>query len=219
MDRTYRFTYLFDPLCGWCYAAAPALERIAERHGDSLRLMPTGLFTELRPVATIADHARANDDRIQELTGQSFTSAYHQGVMRAPGGQLSSLPLTRALVALGQINPALEPRFLHEAQTARYVEGRDTSRPEIVAGVAHSVAQAAGLQINEGDLRVRLSEDRHLAAETDSRILEGRKMMEMLGLRGIPQLVVTDGGGTRTVDSQTLYAGGDAVLRAFGDAA
>ena len=128
MDRTYRFTYLFDPLCGWCYAAAPALERIAERHGDSLRLVPTGLFSELRPVATIADHARANDDRIQELTGQPFTNAYHQGVMRAPGGLLSSLPLTRALVALGLIDPALEPRFLHEAQTARYVEGRDTSR-------------------------------------------------------------------------------------------
>ena len=115
MDRTYRFTYLFDPLCGWCYAAAPALERIAERHGDSLRLVPTGLFSELRPVATIADHARANDDRIQELTGQPFTNAYHQGVMRAPGGLLSSLPLTRALVALGLIDPALEPRFLHEA--------------------------------------------------------------------------------------------------------
>ena len=39
-----RVTYLFDPLCGWCYGAGPALERLAQLDDVTLELMPTGLF-------------------------------------------------------------------------------------------------------------------------------------------------------------------------------
>ncbi|AWI85960.1 protein-disulfide isomerase (plasmid) [Alloyangia pacifica] len=215
MTPNTRFTYLFDPLCGWCYAAAPALKRLAETHGDRLRLMPTGLFVDPRPVAAIADHARKNDGRIEALTGQPFTDAYHQGIMRARGGVFSSQALTRALVAIGSIDPALEPRFLHAAQTARYVEGRDTSRSEVVAGVAVEVAQATGKEIDEAAFRVKITDDPALDIETDRRIAEGKKVMAALGLQGIPQLIVTDDRGVRAVDSQALYAGGAAVLAAI----
>src|SRR5690242_9054966 len=37
-------TYLFDPLCGWCYGACPVLDRLALLGDATLELMPTGLF-------------------------------------------------------------------------------------------------------------------------------------------------------------------------------
>ncbi|TGU69964.1 DsbA family protein, partial [Mesorhizobium sp. M1C.F.Ca.ET.144.01.1.1] len=37
-------TYLFDPLCGWCYGATPMLDRLAAS-GVALELLPTGLFS------------------------------------------------------------------------------------------------------------------------------------------------------------------------------
>ncbi|TIX61245.1 MAG: DsbA family protein, partial [Mesorhizobium sp.] len=37
-------TYLFDPLCGWCYGATPMLDRL-EKSGVVLELLPTGLFS------------------------------------------------------------------------------------------------------------------------------------------------------------------------------
>jgi putative protein-disulfide isomerase len=219
MTKHLQFTYLFDPLCGWCYASAPALKRIAEIHTDSLRLMPTGLFVDPRPVTAIADHARRNDGRIQELTGQRFTEAYHQGVMRAPGGVFSSQALTRALVALGQIDPALEPRFLHAAQTARYVDGQDTSRAAVVADIAVRVAGDAGVEIDPFAFRAKVADDPAREVETDRRIAEGRATMSRHGVQGIPQLIVTDERGARALDSQILYAGGDAVLAAIGEPA
>ena len=37
-------TYLFDPLCGWCYAAAPALNYLQGVEVIEVALAPTGLF-------------------------------------------------------------------------------------------------------------------------------------------------------------------------------
>lgn len=215
MTPNARLSYLFDPLCGWCYAAAPALKRVAEIHGDRLRLMPTGLFVEPRPVAAIADHAYKNDSRIQNLTGQPFTEGYHQGVMRARGGVFSSMALTRALVALGQIDPVLEPRFLHAAQTARYVGGHDTSRADVVAGIALQVARLSHIGVDQAGFLARITDDPALEVETDRRIAEGQALMSTLGIRGVPQLIVTDDRGARAVDGQALYTGGDAVLAAL----
>ncbi len=216
MDAKTQFTYLFDPLCGWCYAAAPAIKHLSETFGLQLTMMPTGLFVTPRPVSTIADHARAHDGRIQDLTGQPFSEAYHIGVMRAPGGVLTSLYLTRAMVALGRIDPAFEPRFLHAAQSARYVEGQDTSRPEIVARIA---AQLAGGTTDDATMLAVLENDPDLAAETDRRIAAGQKTMRTLGLSGVPLLMVRDENGTHIVDGHVLYEGGDAVLATLGKAA
>ena len=41
---TTTVTYLFDPLCGWCYAAAPVLARLQATPGVQVVLAPTGLF-------------------------------------------------------------------------------------------------------------------------------------------------------------------------------
>lgn len=41
-----KLQYLFDPLCGWCYASAPALSYLAQHHADQLELMPSGLFSD-----------------------------------------------------------------------------------------------------------------------------------------------------------------------------
>jgi putative protein-disulfide isomerase len=37
-------TYLFDPLCGWCYGASAVLEKLVARPDFAIDLAPTGLF-------------------------------------------------------------------------------------------------------------------------------------------------------------------------------
>jgi putative protein-disulfide isomerase len=37
-------TYLYDPLCGWCYGAAPALDKMVKLDNLTVELAPTGLF-------------------------------------------------------------------------------------------------------------------------------------------------------------------------------
>ncbi len=206
------FQYLFDPLCGWCYASAPAFVGLADAYGSHLRVMPTGLFCGQRPVASIADHAWRNDRRIAELTGQCFSEDYHRNVLLAPEGIFDSTALTCALVGLGELDRVLEPRFLHRAQIARYVEGRDTSRPETAAEIAGAVACDAGLELDVDRFAERLRYDQGLRAATAARIAEAEAVMRRLGASGVPLLVLRANDRRHIITGQDLYSGAPALL-------
>lgn len=203
--------YFFDPLCGWCYASAPALEGLSARYGNMLHMRPSGLFTSGLPVSSMADHAWRNDQNIQQLTGQQFTQEYRKNVLLAPDGIFDSWPATLALVAVSEIDRALEPRLLHQLQIARYVEGQDTSKPGEVAKI---VATFEKLGLDQSDFEKRLANDEALKARALERIEHTKRDLGKLGIRGVPQLVVMSKSGApaRIVDGKALYKGPEAVF-------
>ena len=195
-------TYLFDPLCGWCYAAAPALKYLQGVEGIEVALAPTGLFAGAcaRPMdAQFAAYAWANDQRIQQLTGQPFTQAYRNRVLGAANGRFDSGPATLALTAVAQTAPERELDALHALQHARYVEGRDNADPVVIADVLNNLGlQAAANLLHESHdaLRAALLE----------RVAAARVTMQLLGAQGVPQLAVAGQGGVLQL------VGGDAML-------
>lgn len=215
MTSGIELQYLFDPFCGWCYASAPALAGLAEEFGDSLKLLPSGLFVGGRPISSIADHAWRNDQRIQALTGQKFTDAYHRRILMAPDGVFDSGPATLALIALGEEDSGLEPHFLHAVQIARYVEGRDTASINEVAKVAVQVASRHGVELTADAFAERLRGDVDLQARCSQRIDETKDRMNSLGVRGVPQLVVIVNGMTHALDGEVLYQGPQKLIAAM----
>ena len=91
---------------------------VAERFPAALTMRPSGLFAGARPIASIADHSWRNAKRITELTGQPYTVQYHDNILRRPQGIFDSIFATRAIVALGEIDPTLGPALLDSLQTA-----------------------------------------------------------------------------------------------------
>jgi putative protein-disulfide isomerase len=209
------FRYFFDPLCGWCYASAPALAALAEEYGDSVRMFPSGLFVQPRPISGIAEFAWRNDRRIGEMTGQVFSQAYHDSVLKAPDGVFTSAPLTLAFIALEEIDSRLAPRFLHAAQIARYVHGHDTSTVDEVARVAGMVATDLNIALNATDLAARLQSDSALVEKTQARIVEAQAELRSLGKNGVPQLMMRTGNRDHVFDGQVLYGGRDALFAAI----
>ncbi|AJC78480.1 DSBA-like thioredoxin-like protein [Rhizobium etli bv. phaseoli str. IE4803] len=207
MTTDIELQYFFDPFCGWCYASAPALAGLADRFSDHLRMLPSGLFVGARPISSISDHAWRNDQRIQALTGQRFSREYHQNVLLAPNGIFDSGPATLALTALGEHSTQLEPRFLHAIQIARYVDGRDTSNVQEVAAVAVQVAAEHGIELTAEVLAERLRNDSDLRERTLERVEETQRQMNILGIRGVPQLVALINGNAHIVSGEALYQG------------
>lgn len=212
LTESLELQYFFDPLCGWCYASAPALDGLAEQHGAALRMMPVGLFMQPRPIAAIAEHAWHNDQRIAELTGQRFTETYRSQVLLAPQGVFDSTALTRALVALGEHSATLEPRLLHAAQCARYVDGVDTCDAARVAEIAVEVAASAGLLLDTDDFVTRLRNDPTLAAITQRRVSDAKRALQIMPSGGVPQLLLRVNGHSQVIAGQDLYAGAEALL-------
>ena len=195
-------TSLFDPLCGWCYAAAPALQYLQGVDGVHVSLAPTGLFAGAgaRPMdAQFAAYAWSNDQRIQQLTGQPFTQAYRDQILGAASGRFDSGPATLALTAVAQTAPERELDALHALQHARYVDGRDTAEPEVLADVlrALGLADAAALT---------LAPTAALQSQLAERVASAQATLRAVGARGVPQLVVTGQGGALRL------IGGDALL-------
>lgn len=203
-------TYLFDPLCGWCYAAAPAIARLQGTPGVQVDLAPTGLFAGAgaRPMdAQFAQYAWSNDHRIQQLTGQPFTQAYRDNVLGAVSGRFDSGPATLALTAVAQTAPAQELAALHAIQSARYVDGRDTTALPVLADVLGAIglhAAAALMRAGDGALHAAMQQ----------RVAAARAAMQALGAQGVPQLVVHSANGAqqRLLSSTDLLGPLDALL-------
>lgn len=200
-------TYLFDPLCGWCYGAAPMLGRLREAR-TAVRLLPTGLFSGpgARPMdAGFAAYAWSNDQRIERLTGQRFTQAYRDKVLQAEGGLFDSGPATLALTAVALTEPKHEFAALAAIQAARYVEGRDITA--LVGLVA--ILKDAELEAAAGRLA---TQDEALLTANRARIGEGRSLMARLGAQGVPALVAEQHGRQRLIAANALFGSFDNLV-------
>ncbi|MDO4248260.1 MAG: hypothetical protein Q4C79_04740 [Neisseria sp.] len=187
--------YLFDPLCGWCYGAKPAIEAVAARF--PVELVPTGLFYRSGRVmdADFAQYAWGNDERIERLTGQPFSTAYRENVLQG-GGRFDSENSLLALTAVRQTAPEKELALLGALQTARYVDGRDNAD----WGVIDDVMQSQGL----GDAVPKLHEPQTEQALL-ARINFGQQLARRLGASGVPQLAAERDGRFELLPGRLLF--------------
>ncbi|MEP7297503.1 MAG: DsbA family protein [Burkholderiales bacterium] len=202
-------TYLFDPLCGWCYGASPTIERLGGRDDIRLELAPTGLFSGrgARTMdSTFAAYAWSNDERIERLTGQRFTEAYRTQVLNMPGGRFDSTTATLALTAVAMTAPEHELATLKALQEARYVHALDTS----AVPVAAQLLRDAGLSAAAERL---LATDAELLAANLDRIRKAQGLMQTFGAQGVPAMVVTDDRGSRLMRGDVLYGGFESLMK------
>jgi putative protein-disulfide isomerase len=204
-----RIKVLYDPLCGWCYGATPAVRRLLGDASIRLELAPTGLFSGegARPMdAGFAEYAWANDQRIEQLTGQRFSERYRDDVLGATGTKLDSGLATMALTAVALTSPRRELDALEAIQAARYREGRDVT----ALGVLVDVLRSLGL---EGAATRLSGANPELVAAVESRTTQARSVLQAVGARGVPTVVAGEGPSQRLVPSERLYGSFDDLLR------
>ena len=201
-------TYLFDPLCGWCYGASPTIGRLAAHDGVRLALAPTGLFAGSGARTMNADFAAfawSNDQRIEKLSGQRFTEAYRQQILGQRGGRFDSSLAQRALTAVGLTEPAQELATLAVLQEARYVYGLDITDVSVVAPLLRAQGLDAAADRLEAD-------DQALQQVERTRVERAQDLMRRLGAQGVPTLAVHGAKGTWMLRGDVLYGPFDALL-------
>lgn len=200
-------TYLFDPLCGWCYGASPVFQQLGQQPNIQLELAPSGLFAGGGRTmdAAFADYAWSNDLRIAKLTGQRFTEDYRQNVLGRLGSRFDSAAATLALTAVSLTAPQRELEALKALQEARYVQGLDTCDVSVVGTLLRDLGLAVAAD------RFAAS-DAELLAANSARIQKARGLMQTFGAQGVPALMVTDGRGSRLLSGNALYGNFENLL-------
>lgn len=216
----FKLLYVFDPLCGWCYASSPTLLNLANAFPHQLELMPSGLFADegARDMSpSLATHAWTNDKRIETLTGQVFSERYFNNILMGTGVRFDSQAMNRALTATRNIDAALEPVVLHHLQYERYVNGLDTSSPVVVANIVADKVQAAGHELDASDFAVRLTHDEALIKQTEERTQATQALMSKLSVKGVPLLLVQHGEQYEQISGKPLYVEPQALVSALSE--
>ncbi|MGL5707296.1 MAG: DsbA family protein [Aeromonas sp.] len=171
--------YLYDPLCGWCYGAAPLLQAAATLAGLKIELHAGGLWLGSRrqPMGeSLRDYVRPHDQRIEALTGQHFGERYFNELLLREGCLLDSEPPIRAVLAvtaLGGDGLAM----LHRIQQSHYRDGSWMGEPAFLATLAAEQGIAA-----------EAFQQAYLQAPLLQHLADSQGWMKKLGGQGYPTL-------------------------------
>ena len=183
--------YIFDPMCGWCYAAAPLVDAARNVPGLEVAFHGGGMMTGANRRAITPqwrDYVLPHDRRIAELTGQPFGEAYFEGLLRDIGAVMDSEPPTTAVLAAEALRAGGGLDMTHRLQRAHYVEGRRIADVQVLAAIAKELGF---------DPEAFASAFARLSGEATSRhMAESRQLLQRAGGQGFPTFVLAQADGT-----------------------
>ncbi|RYY52120.1 MAG: DsbA family protein [Comamonadaceae bacterium] len=204
--------YVFDPLCGWCYAAAPLVAAAREVAGLRIALHGCGMMTGANRRAITPqwrDYVMPHDRRIAQLSGQPFGAGYFDGLLNDTDAVMDSAPPTTAILAAEQLGGrGLD--LLHRLQQAHYVEGRRIADADVLGTLAEDI----GLD--------RAAFDAAFAAlsgtATDRHFSASRAFLAEVGGQGFPTFALQHADGrTSRLDASAFLSRPDAWAAQLSD--
>lgn len=184
--NTITLHYIYDPYCGWCYAAAPLIAIAANHPNIHLELHGGGMLAgnaRLHLDDQFRQYILQSDKRIAAMTGQVFGDDYI-AMLHQPNLVMDSAPPQTAILAATKQGKGVE--MLKALQKAHYVSGRQIKQPEILA----EVAQEIGLNAEQ------FQKDYAQCAqtETDAHIAQSKQLLGQSGASGFPTLLIEQQG-------------------------
>ncbi len=199
--------YIHDPLCGWCYAAAPLVDAARSVPGLAIDLHAGGMLSGAnarRIDARWRDYVMPHDRRIAQVSGQPFGDAYFEGLLRDTTAVMDSTPPIAAVLAAEELaGRGLD--LLHRLQRAHYVEGRRIADADTLRALATDIgldgeAFAAAMRRLEGEPAAR-------------HIEESRRLLSAVGGHGFPTFALERPGQGWSVLDIGPYLGRPAAWR------
>lgn len=189
--------YIYDPLCGWCYGAAPLIA--AARDVLPMRAHGGGMMTGARrqPVTPqLRAYVNPHDARIAALSGQHFGAGYRDGLLHDTGAVYDSEPPTIAILAAD----ALAGRgldMLAALHVAHYVDGRRIAERDVLIAIAQSLGFDADVFAD--------AYDAHAGAVVQDHMQRTRALMARVQAPGYPTLLLETAEGWQRIELPPFY--------------
>lgn len=191
MNEGATLHYIFDPLCGWCYAAAPLVDAARGLPGLKVEFHGGGMMTGANRRAITPqwrEYVIPHDRRIAEMTGQPFGERYYEGLLRDTGATMDSEPPTTAILAAESLRSGGGLDMIHRLQRAHYVEGRRIADVEVLKAIAAELGFDAEAFTSAFERQSGEATSRHIA--------ESRQFLQRAGGQGFPTFVLAQADGS-----------------------
>ncbi len=170
--------YFADPMCSWCWGFSPVIETLRDAYRGRMKiaLVLGGLRHETAPITAAGrEDILHHWQQVHARTGQPFRfdNALSEGFV------YDTEPACRAVVSMGGIDPMLIFPLFRAIQNAFYAEGRDVTRPDVLADLAAELGVAR-------DAFLRAFDSDAARAKTQAHFRQTRQA----GVRGFPALIL-----------------------------
>jgi len=180
-----RVLYIFDALCGWCYAFSPVMQQLYANYGDRLpfEVMSGGMVPPefARPVREKASFIAGAYRTVEEYSGIRFGQAYLEHIFNpdaSPWVEESLTPAT-ALCLLKSTQTKHPVALAAEIQKLHMVYGKDLSDSESY----REMAEAAGCEWE--DFKRKLA-----SGEWQDEARYEFALVKQLGITGFPAVLL-----------------------------
>lgn len=198
--------YIFDPMCGWCYAVSPLVKLLEERLGSQLNIVfhPGLLFAQAQEIEpSYREHIIRADKNIETLSKVPFGETYIERVRNTTVLQYNSVPPASAIMAVNSVQPASTLRMLEKIQTSHYVTGGDVSKKDYLMELAGELG--IGREVFEGAYSVALENITDVANTA-------RSLMQKVGGGGFPTFALEINGSYQALGHSDLYGHPEAFV-------
>lgn len=153
--ETCSLLYFFDPLCGWCYAFHPVLDKLAANYpnwdvvyisGGMVRGASEG------PVGVMSAYILGELPRVEQMSGVHFGDGFKQ-MMKEGTRHSSSVPPSRALAVIKNKFPDFTSCFVKELFQVHFNQGKDLNVLETYTEICAKIGVSESLfsELYEGD--------------------------------------------------------------------
>lgn len=183
-----RVLYLYDALCGWCFAFSPVMQQLHAKWGDKLPfdVLSGGMVPPefARPIRDKASFIAGAYKSVEEYTGIRFGQAYLDHIFHPENSPWKEESLTPATaLCLLRATQSSDPVSLAAAiQKLHMVYGKDLSDPESY----RDMAEAAGCDWE--DFRSKLASE-----EWQDEARYEFALVRQLGISGFPAVLLQTG--------------------------
>ena len=186
--NTNKLIYITDPLCGWCYAVAPIIKTLAASPDlPNINLLHRGLFTGQMTrwmSRSFSDYVMEADQRIQELSGQTFSQAYRDKLFYRNYLIFDSWPTAKATQIVRRYDESKVLPFFEAMQRARFTDGKVITDASVLCQLAESI----GLQADQFHKNFHYDPDIDKEAREEQQ--KAIALMNQVMVNGVPCLLL-----------------------------
>lgn len=181
-----KLIYIFDPLCGWCYAFEPVMEKIQEEFKDKIEfeVISGGMILKpnARPIGEMRDYLKEAIPRLTETTGVNISKEYLENILEPGDIALNSEVPSLVYSAFLPKHKGKEVKWANKVQKILFEEGRNSNDINSYQEILNSVCDKDPEEV-KGCV---------LSEENRSNTFKMFQRTAELGVRGFPFLGLED---------------------------